>query len=93
MAAKSPRNRPCEIPSSCTLGDATFPVRVSALSCEGCRIEAEGDWPSECDFLHLCLGGEIEINGRALRRTRRGLDIRFFGQIHPVAVDRLARAA
>lgn len=92
MASRSATARRCEIPSSCTLGAATFPVRVSALSCDGCRIEADADWPAECDFLHLCLGGEIEINGRALRRTSGGLDIRFFGQIHPVAVDRLAAA-
>lgn len=93
MASKAAVSRRRAIAASCTLGEATFPVRVSSLSCDGCRIEADGEWPAECEFLHLTLDGEVEINGCALRHKGKRADIRFFGQIHPVVIDRLAAVA
>ena len=92
MASKSAPARRRAIPGSCTMGQSTFPVKVSGLSCDGCRVEADSDWPEDCDFLHLSLGGEIEINGCAASCKGRRAEIRFFGQIHPVAVSRLAAA-
>jgi hypothetical protein len=92
MASKPASSRRAAIDASCTLGRETFPVKVSALSCEGCRIEADCEWPAECEFLHLSLDG-VEINGCALHRKGKRAEIRFFGHIHPVVVDRLAAAA
>ncbi|MCB2088503.1 MAG: hypothetical protein R3E18_13445 [Sphingomonadaceae bacterium] len=93
MASHAHSRALAELQASCTLGHSTFPVTVSHLSCDGCRIEAEGGWPEECDFLHLALGDGVEINGCAARRQGTSLDIRFFGQIHPVVVSKFAQAA
>ncbi|MCP5395491.1 MAG: hypothetical protein H6918_01935 [Sphingomonadaceae bacterium] len=93
MASRARSCTRADIEASCTLGEETFPVRVSRLSCDGCQIEADCDWPAECDFLHLTLGDNVEINGCASQAKGRKVDIRFFGQIHPVVVSKFARAA
>ncbi|MBD3729903.1 MAG: hypothetical protein IE933_09375 [Sphingomonadales bacterium] len=93
MGKKSGADKSGVIAASCTLGRDTFPVSVSRLSSGGCRVEADEDWPPECEFLHLSIAGGVEVNGCAAKARGRKADIRFFGQIHPVVVDQLAAAA
>lgn len=70
-----------------------FPMAISELTCEGCSAEAPADWDGDLDFLHLRIADRIDINGRVLWRNGRRIKIGFFGQLHPLAIDDLFRAA
>lgn len=93
MATKAQPAAQQPIPSFCTIGGKNFAVRVTALSSEGCELIAESSWPEESDFVRLSIGGDVEINGRAKRNGHCEASIKFFGHIHPVAVNRLMRGS
>ncbi len=77
----------------CDCGRSPFPINISDISCEGCWVEATGDWEAAHDFLHLTIDERIEINGKVISLDGRKAWIRFFGELHPTVVEGLGRAA
>ncbi len=77
----------------CDLDCRSVPISISDITPEGCLVEGLEDWDEDADFLHLRIADHIEINGRMLWHKGRRASIRFFGQIHPFAIDGLSKAA
>jgi|GEM_PF-5672428 len=77
----------------CQTSQGAFVVDVSHLSPEGCTATAPAEWQDDFDFLGLTLEGKAEINGRVVRREGRLADIRFFGQLSPLAIAAWGRQA
>ena len=82
-----------EIDALCRTTQGAFAVAVSHLSPDGCTATALGEWAEEFDFLRLTLAGQAEINGRVVRHEGKVADIRFFGQISPLAIAAWGRKA
>ena len=78
---------------TCECDGETRTVSISALGVEGCTIESEHVWSAELDFVHLVIAGSTEMNGRIVRVVGKRAEVRFFGQLHPAAVARLAGPA
>jgi len=68
-------------------------MSISDISCDGCSAETDRDWRGKGEFVHLRIADSIDINGRILWRKGRRVKIGFFGQLHPVVVEQLGRAA
>ncbi|TIX48813.1 hypothetical protein [Alteraurantiacibacter aquimixticola] len=77
----------------CEMEGRRVPVALRDLTAEGCSAEADCDWECDADFLQLKIADSIEINGRVLQHKGRRAAIRFFGQLHPAAIERLAAQA
>lgn len=77
----------------CDCGKIPFPIAISDITSDGCNAEVNGEWEDDYDFLHLTIGGSIQINGKVLSHDGRTARIRFFGQLHPRVVEGLARTA
>ena len=82
-----------EIDALCRTTQGAFAVAVSHLSPDGCTATAPAEWAEEFDFLRLTLAGQAEINGRVVRHEGKVADIRFFGQISPLAIAAWGRKA
>jgi hypothetical protein len=87
MASKALR-KPVQIPALCDIEQRSFPIAISDITPAGCLCEADADWDEDFDFLHLKIAELVEINGKVLWHDGHRAEISFFGQIHPVVVDR-----
>ncbi len=89
--SRKDRKQAC-LSGQCDLDRASFAVAISDISCDGCSAEAECDWGEDCEFLHLRINDAIDVNGRVLWHEGKRAGIRFYGQIHPAVIDKLAAA-
>ena len=95
MARSKRQDSETPIAGMCDIEGRMVPVALRDLTADGCSIEAacDCDWDCDCDFLQLRIADSIDINGRVLRHKGRRAAVRFFGQIHPAAIERLAAEA
>lgn len=82
---------PARVEADCRIDRRTFPVTVSSLGSDGCVIESAGDELEPSEFLNLRIGGAMDVNGCTVWCDGRKAQVRFFGQVHPVAIDCLCR--
>ncbi len=78
---------------TCECDGETRAVSISALGVDGCIIESEQVWSAELDFVHLVIAGDTQMNGKIVRVVGKRAEVRFFGQLHPAAITRLAGPA
>ncbi len=93
MAKHDTSSRPRFLNGRCDCGRVAFPIAIANISCDGCEVEASGDWEDAYDFLHLTIDERIEINGKIVSLDGRKASIRFFGELHPCVVEGLGRTA
>jgi hypothetical protein len=84
---------PVQMRALCKAAQGTFPIEIEQLTPEGCTAQAAAEWEGDLDFLRLTLAGQAEINGRVVRHEGKVADIRFFGQISPLAIAAWQRRA
>ncbi len=81
------------ITGQCDCEGTSFAVRISQLCVDGCVLEADEDWVSAGDFLHVQIARSIEMNGRLAWAQGRRAQMHFFGQVHPAAISKLLEDA
>jgi len=81
------------IVAQCDCAGEQVELVITALTPDTCEVKALSPWHGDCDFLRLVIDGRIHVNGRMLWRRGGSAGIRFFGQLHPIAVDELTTAA
>lgn len=74
-----------------TLGERQLAVAVHHLAPEGCMAEHVADCGEEAEFVSLQIEGGIAINGRVLRCQDGEAQIHFYGQLNPLAIDKVCR--
>ena len=90
MASKAQRKQ-VRIEARCDIEQRSFPIAISDITPAGCLCEADVDWGEDFDFLHLKIADAVDINGKLLWHDGHRAEITFFGQIHPVVIDRWMR--
>ena len=89
---KQANGQPCEpIAAQCAADRRRFAIDISDLTPDGCSASAPEDWNLADDFLELTIGESVDIKGRLEWCEGCMARIRFFGQLHPVAVERLSQ--
>jgi hypothetical protein len=89
MATAPRSNAFPSIVAQCDCAGERVELVITALNPMGCEVAAQSPWHGDCDFLRLVIDGRIHINGRMVWRRGEKAGIRFFGQLHPIAVDEL----
>jgi phenylalanyl-tRNA synthetase beta subunit len=86
MPAKRTARKTASLAALCACERDCFPVALSNITPDGCAAEAECDWDTLREFLHLRIADTVEINGRVIAHDGRRAQIGFFGQIHPAVI-------
>lgn len=77
------------LPGHCEHEDSNIAVSITSLTSDGCVLNADDDFAGAIDFLHLTIDGSIEMNGKLTWAQGRRAEMRFFGQVHPAAIEKL----
>lgn len=72
----------------CDAGEGPFAIALRALEPDGCIAEAARGWRGDEAFVRIALPGGGMIAGQVEAAAGHEAQIRFFGQLHPAAIER-----